>query len=63
MKKNPVLSESSFAKTTTTQLSNKLGDLGVTLDKELNQAENVNEISKEKATFVITSVARMRRFL
>jgi len=58
---HPVLNCFSFSNTTI-ELSNKVRNLGVILDKELSLKQHVNDICK-KAILAIRSISRMRKYL
>ena len=59
--RNPVLSQFSFGNTTI-ELSDKVRDLGVILDKELNLRQHINDTCK-KAISAIRSISRIRKYL
>ena len=59
--RNPVLSQFSFGNTII-ELSDKVRDLGVILDKELNLRQHVNDTCK-KAISAIRSISRIRKYM
>ena len=59
--RNPVLSQFSFGNTTI-ELSDKVRDLGVILDKELNLRQHINDTCK-KAISAIRSISRIRKYM
>ena len=59
--RNPVLSQFSFGNTTI-ELSDKVRDVGVILDKELNLRQHINDTCK-KAISAIRSISRIRKYM
>ena len=59
--RNPVLSQFLFGNTII-ELSDKVRDLGVILDKELNFRQHVNDTCK-KAISAIRSISRIRKYM
>ena len=60
--RNPVLSQFSFGNTIIEPPSDKVRDLGVILDKELNLRQHVND-NCIKAISAIRSISRIRKYM